>query len=336
MAEQMTERELSDMMRLKKLAAQMEEAEYLGLSEEEIQDKKRQKEMRRQKNVQILEDTLEILGKGGYTTDAEEVRLSFTPGRMREVRVFLPDEIAALRTEAQGLGALHGGRCLFGCENTDALALAQRKYQNLRQSGTSNPEILVLNLASATQPGGRTRQGASAQEEDLCRRSSLLLSLESERAKRYYDYNNARKTRMGSDAVILSPYVEVIKDSSAELLPDPFRISVISCAAPMVRLGFEGMSRQEYEMMLYQRIQGMLLVAASHGYRHLILGAFGCGVYGNDAATVSDLFYRAIQNLSYAGIGSARLFDSIDFAVLCRSDKDYNYVEFCRNFAKNK
>ncbi|MCC8150215.1 MAG: TIGR02452 family protein, partial [Lachnospiraceae bacterium] len=331
MTEQMTERELSDMMRLKKLAAQMEEAEYLGLSEEEIQEKKRQKEMRRQKNVQILEDTLEILEKGCYTADAREVCLHFTPGQMWEVRVFLPDEIAALRTEAQGLGALDGGRCLFGCENTDALALAQRKYQNLRRSGTSNPEILVLNLASATQPGGRTRQGASAQEEDLCRRSSLLLSLESEGAKRYYDYNNARKTRMGSDAVILSPYVEVIKDSSAELLPDPFRISVISCAAPMVRLSFEGMSRQEYEMMLYQRIQGMLLVAASHGYRHLILGAFGCGVYGNDAATVSDLFYRAIQNLSYAGIGSARLFDSVDFAVLCRSDKDYNYVEFCRN-----
>ncbi len=229
-----------------------------------------------------------------------------------------------------------GGRCLFSYENTDALALVGRKYQNLRQSGDKAPGILVLNLASATQPGGRTRQGANAQEEDLCRRSSLLLSLESEGAQKYYNYNNSRKTRMGSDAVILSPNVEVLKDTASELFSDPFRISVISCAAPMIRLGFEGMTPQEYEMMLYQRIQGMLLVAASRGYRHLILGAFGCGVYGNDAATVSDLFYRAIQNLSYAGVGSARLFDSIDFAVLCRSDKDYNYVEFCRNFDKNE
>ncbi len=73
MDEKKTERELSDMMRLKKLAAQMEEAEYLGLSEEEIQEKKRQKEMRRQRNIQILEDTLEILEKGSYIKEGREV-----------------------------------------------------------------------------------------------------------------------------------------------------------------------------------------------------------------------------------------------------------------------
>ncbi|MCD8364328.1 MAG: TIGR02452 family protein [Clostridiales bacterium] len=335
MAEEKTAQELSDMMRLKKLAAQMEAAEYLGLSEEEIRERKQKKEMRRQKNIRTLEDTLDILERGSYTKEGQEVRLRFSPEQMREVQVFLPDEIAALRTEAQESGSVDGGRCIFSCENTDALTLAQRKCQNLSRSGDFAPAILVLNLASGTQPGGRTRNGANAQEEDLCRRTSLLLSLESEAARRYYSYNNERKTRMGSDAVMLSPNVEVIKDSSSETLSDPFRISVMSCSAPMVRLGLEGMSQQEYEMMLYQRIQGMLLVAASRGYRHLVLGAFGCGVYGNDAATVSDLFYRAIQNLSYAGIDSGRLFDSIDFAVLCRSDEDYNYVEFCRNFDKN-
>ncbi|MCD8018518.1 MAG: TIGR02452 family protein, partial [Clostridiales bacterium] len=192
---------------------------------------------------------------------------------------------------------------------------------------------LVLNLASATRPGGRTREGASAQEEDLCRRTSLLLSLESEKAKKYYEYNNARKTRMGSDGILLSPNVEAIKDISSKVLSDPFQISVMSCAAPMVRMGLEGMSQQEYEKMLYQRIQGMLLVAASQHYRHLVLGAFGCGVYGNDAALVSDLFYRAIQEFTYAGLQSSQLFDSIDFAVLCRPGKDYNYREFCRNFS---
>lgn len=191
----------------------------------------------------------------------------------------------------------------------------------------------MLNLASATRPGGQTRNGASAQEEDLCRRTSLLLSLESEGAKRYYDYNNARKTRMGSDGVLLSPNVEVIKDASSEALVQPFPISIMSCAAPMVRLGLEGMSRQEYEGMLYKRIQGMLLVAASQGYRHLILGAFGCGVYGNDAALVSDLFARAIKDFTFAGMGSGQLFASIQFAVLCRPGKDYNYREFCRNFS---
>lgn len=87
--------------------------------------------------------------------------------------------------------------------------------------------------------------------------------------------------------------------------------------------------------MLYKRIQGILLVAASQNYRHLILGAFGCGVFGNDASTVSDLFNRAIRSLTYAEKDSSQLFASIDFAVLCRPDKDYNYKQFCRNFSGN-
>ncbi|MCD7854156.1 MAG: TIGR02452 family protein [Clostridiales bacterium] len=255
--------------------------------------------------------------------------------------VYLPDDIEKLRLKSnkENISAENNKKQaqnihrLFSCENTDALVLAQKKYEDLKNKGEADPKILVLNLASATMPGGHTRKGASAQEEDLCRRTSLLLSLESENAKKYYIYNNARKTRMGSDGVMITPYVEVIKDSSSETLAEPFPISVvISCAAPMVRLGLEGMSQPEYEKMLSKRIEGILLTAASQNYRWLILGAFGCGVYGNDAALVSDLFYRTILNFAYEGKSADLIFNSIDFAVLCRPDKDYNCREFYRNF----
>lgn len=360
MAEQETKRELTEEEQLQKLAAQVQAAEYKGLSEEEIQERERQKEMRRKRNVEILGDTLDILEKGSYEKDGREVNLRFSPEQMREIQVFLPEDIDSLRTEPESNTVsalsdfltgdndtalsqtehfkqdtfgkdnekqLQSSICTFSCENIDSLVLAQRRYQELKENGEPESCILVLNLASATRPGGRTRDGASAQEEDLCRRTSLLLSLESGEAKKYYDYNNARKTRMGSDGVMLSPCVEVLKDASAEILSEPFLISVMSCAAPMIRMGLEGMSQQEYEEMLYKRVQGMLLVAASQHYRHLILGAFGCGVFGNDAALVSDLFYRAIQE-------SGLPFASIDFAVLCRPEKDYNYREFCRNFSR--
>ncbi len=284
------------------------------------------KEMHRKKNVEILEDTLKILETGQFR---------FSPEQMRKAQVFLPETIDQLRTGTEKVcePQSQNPHCTFSCENMDALILAQKKYQEWKERGESEPRILVLNLASATHPGGHVRKGAAAQEEDLCRRTSLLLSLESGEAKKYYEYNNARKTRMGSDAVIFSPCVEVIKDASAETLSDPFPISVLSCAAPMVRLGLEGMSEQEYKIMFYERIQGILLTAASQNFRHLILGAFGCGVYGNDAALVSDLFARAIQHFTFAGKGSDFLFDSIDFAVLCRPEKDYNFREFCRNFS---
>ncbi|MCD7918810.1 MAG: TIGR02452 family protein [Clostridiales bacterium] len=333
MAEQEIKKELSEEERLKQIAAQMRAREYQGLSEEEIQERERQKEMRRKKNIAILEDTLAILERGGYSKNGQDVRLAFSPEQMREIQVYLPEELASLTATEQAEMQPQSDSCTFGCENEDALVLAQKQYQRLKNAGDPAPKILVLNLASATRPGGQTRNGASAQEEDLCRRTSLLLSLESEDARRYYDYNNAKKTRMGSDGVLLSPNVEVIKDASSEPLSQPFPISVMSCAAPMVRMGLEGMSQQEYEGMLYKRIQGMLLAAASQGYRHLILGAFGCGVYGNDAALVSDLFARAIRAFTFAGMGSRQIFDSIQFAVLCRPGKDYNYREFCRNFS---
>ncbi|MCD7770194.1 MAG: TIGR02452 family protein [Oscillospiraceae bacterium] len=327
---------LSDEERMKQLAAQMRAAEYQGLSEEEIQEREQQKELRRKQNIAELEDTLAILEKGGYQKDDREIRLHFSRAQMREAQVLLPEELEALDSTEREALEKQGSGCCFDCRDMDALALAQEQYEGLRAAGEAEPRILVLNLASATQPGGHTRKGASAQEEDLCRRTSLLLSLESEDAKRYYDYNSARKTRMGSDAVVLSPYVEVIKDTSAKPLPEPFPISVMSCSAPMIRLGLEGMTQVEYEQMLYKRIRGMLLAAASQGYRHLILGAFGCGVYGNDGAVVSDLFCRAIRDFTYAGKNSGGLFDTIQFAVLCRPGKDYNYREFCRNFSRDR
>ncbi len=361
MAVQEIKKELSEEERLKQMAAQMRAAEYKGLSEEEIQERERQKELRKQRNIEILEDTLKILEEGGYEKAGQDVKLDFSEGDMKAAQVFLPEDIEQMRAEncsvstydssqgpdgesaycksvssltSRGKLGTNDARCDFSCKNMDALVLAQKKYQELKNSGEDSPKVLVLNLASATQPGGQTRKGASAQEEDLCRRTSLLLSLESETAKKYYDYNSAKKTRMGSDGIVLSLNVDVIKDASPETLTEPFPISVMSCAAPMVRLGLEGMTQQEYEEMLYKRIQGMLIVAASQGYRHLILGAFGCGIFGNDAATVSDLFARAIRDFTYAGNDSAGLFDSIDFAVLCQPGKDYNYKEFCRNFAR--
>jgi len=344
MSEHETKQKLSEEEKLKQMAAQMKAEEYKGLSEEEIRERERQKEMRKKENIGILNDTLNILEQGCYEKAGRNVKLGFSQEQMRKVQVFLPQDIELLRSEnissalsdesrAQDDSQSRDTKCISHCENTDALVLAQKKYQELKKNGDAAPRILVLNLASATHPGGHTRKGAGAQEEDLCRRTSLLLSLESKNAKIYYDYNNARKTRMGSDAVLLSPYVDVVKDSSAETLAEPFPISIMSCGAPMVRLGLEGMSQQEYEEMLRKRIQGILLVAASQNYRHLILGAFGCGVYGNDAATVSDLFAHAIRSLTYAGKDSSRLFSTIDFAVLCRPDKDYNYREFCRNFS---
>ncbi len=320
---------------MKELAQKMREAENKGLTESEIKARDAEKEKRRLENIRILDDTLSILQKGSYEKNGRNISLSFSADEMREATVYLPEDIESIEKSAPvtELSTERELNWIFSCENEDALVLAKKRFTEMKKSGDFSQKVLVLNLASATEPGGHTRKGASAQEEDLSRRSTLLWSLESENARKYYDYNKVLKTHMGSHGIIISHNVEVIKDSSSETLAEPFQIAVMSCAAPMIRMGLEGMTQDEYENMLETRIRGMLTVAATEKYRRLILGAFGCGVYGNDAHLVSGLFYKAIMSFSYAGKPAEMLFDSIDFAVMCRPEKDYNYKEFCKYFS---
>ena len=289
----------------------------------------------RQENKMMLWDTLDILDRGFYTAGGKKVRLKLTRAQMEEADVYLPQDIREL-SEDKDFEHIHViGRCGYGCENMDSFSLARKRREQLSfdldKEGAA--PILVLNLANATHPGGGVRNGAKAQEEDLCRKSSLLLSLESEDAKSYYEYNEALDTRMGSDAVIISPNVEIIKDEKGSLLPETVIAAVMTCAAPMLRDGMEGMTQSEYEAMMYGRITGMLKTAAYLGYRHLVLGAFGCGVFQNDARIVSDLFYKALKQFDFDGMKENDMFRRIDFAVLDHSESQYNFKQFSRNFS---
>ena len=121
---------------------------------------------------------------------------------------------------------------------------------------------------------------------------------------------------MGSDAVVINPQVEIIKDENGNLLEDTVVVAVMTCAAPMLKYGMEGMSQKEYESLMYKRITGMLQVAAYMGYQYLILGAFGCGAFRNDARLVSDLFYKALKEFNFHGMKEKDVFRRIDFAVM--------------------
>ena len=63
---------------------------------------------------------------------------------------------------------------------------AARRLSRQDQLSSHKQKVLVLNFANPVHPGGGVRQGARAQEEDLCRQSTLLLSLESSQASFYY------------------------------------------------------------------------------------------------------------------------------------------------------
>ena len=284
-------------------------------------------------NVQILKDTLSILKRGKYKKNGKTVYTKLSRKQMEECKVYLPDDIQNIM-ESKEFEHIHVmGRVSVGCRNIDSFGMAQEQYKySYLCSGREEKNILVLNFANPVNPGGGVRRGARAQEEDLCRKSSLLLSLESDDAQNYYRYNKSLHTYMGSDAIILTPNVEIIRDINGELLDESMIVSVMTCAAPMLAQGMERINDEQYKELFYNRICGMLKCAAYWGYQVLVLGAFGCGAFGNDAKVVSDLFYKALKEFDYDGMKVEDFFRRIDFAVLDRTPGQYNFNEFNRNF----
>jgi uncharacterized protein (TIGR02452 family) len=58
-----------------------------------------------------------------------------------------------------------------------------------------------------------------------------------------------------------------------------------------------------------------LRIAVAHDYQHLVLGAWGCGVFGNDPKEVSRYFKEVIQD-KFDGF-----FENISFAIYSNDER---------------
>ena len=278
-------------------------------------------------NIEILVETLRLLNQGYYNVNGKTVELQLSKEQMEFSRVLLPEEIHSICNGS--FVNQFKERCKVDCVKLDSFAAAIQMGKKRRAAGKDVKPILVLNFANPVNIGGGVYKGASAQEEDLCRRSSLLKSLENSKAFPYYNYNRNLHTHMGSDAVIISPEVEIIRDEYGNCLEETTVVSVLTCAAPMISYGLEGLTEREYLDMFYYRITGILDCAAYLGYEDLVLGAWGCGAFGNNAKVVSDLFYTALCKRREG------MFREIVFAVRSGNTNTYNFTEFYRNFGKD-
>lgn len=286
-------------------------------------------------NIEILQDTLQILDTGKYKVDGKEVKLQLSKERMEASHVLLPADVQDICGRELNREPA-AGQCRIDCVKQDSYVAAIEMMRDWPNAGDHSKPVLVLNFANPVNIGGGVYKGAIAQEEDLCRRSSLLRSLETPHSRRYYSYNRKLRTHMGSDGMIFSPEVEIFRDECGELMAETVIVAVLTCAAPMISYSMEGMSEIEYRGMFYKRIVGMLKCAAYYDYEDLVLGAWGCGAFGNDAAIVSDLFYRALTELDKDGHKVNDLFRRIVFAVRSRGEETYNFIEFKRNFGAER
>ena len=100
------------------------------------------------------------------------------------------------------------------------------------QAGRKYKNALVMNFANAHNPGGGFKLGANAQEEALCRCSTLYASITSKKASEMYIYNNTHISRVESDYMLISPNVCVFRDEKYDLLETPVVMGVITLPAP--------------------------------------------------------------------------------------------------------
>jgi uncharacterized protein (TIGR02452 family) len=167
----------------------------------------------------------------------------------------------------------------------------------------------ALNFASAKHPGGGFLGGARAQEESLARSSGLYACLN---GNPMYDFHRRHGDPLYTDYAIYSPEVPVFRDDDGKLLAQPYPCSFITSPAANAKavLNRDRGRRAEIHEAMERRIRKVLAVAATHKHESLVLGAWGCGVFGNDCEEIAVLFQRA---LAYHFCG---VFEKVVFAVL--------------------
>jgi uncharacterized protein (TIGR02452 family) len=225
----------------------------------------------------IAREAVEIADRGWYhDPQGAEVRVDVAAA-VAGTRLHLPTD----DLPAGGPGP--GGRVEVTGEST--LAAAHRL----------GGDVAALVFASARNAGGGFLNGAQAQEESIARSSALYPCLRA--AGDFYAYHRAHAELTYSDRVIYSPGVPVFRDDRAALLTTPYPVSFLTAAAPNLSAIRSNQPElvAEVPAVLRRRAARVLAVAAAHGHRRLVLGAWGCGVFGNDPTTVAEAFAAALE-----------------------------------------
>ena len=205
-------------------------------------------------------------------------------------------------------------------------------------SAYMDQKVAVHNFASATNPGGGVERGANAQEECICRCSSLYFNLTvPEMWDGFYRPHRLAQNPLHNDDIIYTPRVAVFKTDTARPKrmerKDWYQVDVITCAAPNLREhpsnlfnSGDGMKAVEISdaqlMQLHEkRLQRILDVAVMNEVETVVLGAFGCGAFANNPKVVATAARHVMEQY-------ARAFRTIEFAIYCGPRDEQNYRDF--------
>lgn len=260
----------------------------------------------------VARETKKITKEGKYELNGRVI--SFPEADLKAVKVYSPEAGEALIKTYPGEP---GSTVSIEITTEDSYRAASR---------FEHP--LVMNFANAHHPGGGFEIGATAQEESLCRCSTLYASINSEAAKEMYRYNKTNVCATESDYMLLSDPVYVFRDEKCDFLEKPFHVGVITVPAPNRNGRAIFASAEKIKAAMTKRIRIMLAVAKENGYRDLVLGAWGCGAFRNDPVKVAGMFKTVLLEEGYGAY-----FDRVCFAIYGKEDGK-NYTAFREVFYK--
>ncbi|MGH4030148.1 TIGR02452 family protein [Actinomycetota bacterium Odt1-20B] len=276
--------------------------------------------------------TEQIVAAGGYAAPgghrvsiADEVAAARAGTRMYGPEpVAVPERAPGGRiVEVTGESSLEAARRLTDTGDTGVMT------DTGDTRGTREGPVAVLDFASARNPGGGYLNGAQAQEEALCRASALYTCLLE--APEFYEHHRAHRDPFYSDRVIHAPAVPVFRDDRGQLLDRPYRVGFLTSPAPNAGVIARNAPERTPDVphALAARAERVLETAAACGYRRLVLGAWGCGVFQNDPAQVAEAFRGHLAE----GRRFEGHFAHIVFGVLDRSRAAPTRAAFERVFA---
>lgn len=197
------------------------------------------------------------------------------------------------------------------CETEIIVEAADSVLAVMNHAKECQGRMAVLNFASYKNPGGGFLNGSRAQEECLCQESCLYNVL-SEFSESFYGWNHQHTNRtLYLNRGLYSPQIVFCKDGKSVLC------DVITCAAPNKSAAQrnKNVSAKENTEALESRIRFVLDIAKENHVDFLILGAYGCGVFGQDAKEVAGIFKQCLNT-------THKCFHKVIFAIPNGRDKN--------------
>ena len=190
-------------------------------------------------------------------------------------------------------------------------------------AGATGRRVAVMNPSGGV-PGGGLFDGSGAMEEDISRRTSLLLAL-----RHCNDSYPLSVTSSHGGRAIFHPFVVVLRGPASQgyaLLGVTPTVDVVTIKAPQIQKGdtngrtWTGREKESHVKEMWVAIRLYLLACERQGLADIVLAPLGCGAFNNPPWGVAHLFRRALTSLRFKGVFATVAFVSKEIWLNATND----------------